>query len=56
MAIDASQHDLAEGDQAKSNVTAAASVLKDACVLVRRRNSRLRFSSVFVVRNDVHML
>ena len=32
---------------------AAASVLKDACVLVRRRNSRLRFSSVFVVRKDL---
>ena len=37
------------------NVTAAASVLKDACVLIRRRNSRLRFSSVFVVRNAFHI-
>ena len=33
-----------------SSVTPAASVLNDPWVLVRRRNSRLRFSSGFVVR------
>ena len=31
-------------------MTAAVSVLNDAWVFVRRRNSRLRFSSAFVVR------
>ena len=30
-------------------------MLKEAWVLVRRRNSRLRFSNVFVVRSDFHI-
>ena len=53
MAIDLAEDDLPDGDEAE--VSAAASVLKDAWVFVRRRNSRLRFSNALVVRNDFHI-
>ena len=54
MAIDLTEDDLAHGDEAEQLyvVSAAASVLKDAWVFVRRRNSRLRFSNALVVRTD----
>jgi hypothetical protein len=55
MAVDLPQLDLAEGHEPIEEINAASSVLKEAWVFVRRRNSRLRFSSVLVVRSDFHI-
>ena len=54
--VDLAQLDLAERHEpAEKRHCGASSVENDAYVLVRRRNSRLRFSSEFVVRSARHI-
>ena len=42
-------------DEANSEVTAVASLLNEAWVLARSRDSRLGFSSKLVVSSDFHV-
>ena len=44
-----------EATSPNSKATADASVVNDACVFVRCRNLRFRFSKAFVVRIDFHI-
>ena len=50
MTADLAQLDRAEGHHPFSNITAPSSIENYAWAFILRRNSRLRFSSVFVAR------